>query len=137
MKTTEEKNRMIAEFMGYEFDIENKCEIIEDFDIVENIQTYEVEGGIRIVEGGYVITRFLPEQMRYHTSWDWLMPVVDKIEVLSFYVDIYSINAATASKCQISKHSEDKVISSAVSYNKKEAVYESVIQFIEWYNENK
>jgi hypothetical protein len=21
-----------------------------------------------------------PDEMRYHTSWDWLMPVVDKIE---------------------------------------------------------
>ena len=115
MKTTEQKNRLIAEFMGYKFDIENKCEIIEDFDIVENIQTYETDGGIRIVEGGYVITRFLAEQMRYHTSWDWLMPVVDKC-----YQE------------HMSKHIAEAVMTCDIG-----KAYKVVVEFIEMYNNQK
>lgn len=123
MKTIEQKNRLIAEFMGYKFDIENKCEIIEDFDIVENIQTYETDGGIRIVEGGYVITRFLPEQMRYHTSWDWLMSVVDKIYKLMLDQPIdspFEINA-------------EEVFTSLREVNIN-LTFNKIVEFIEWYN---
>lgn len=122
MKTIEQKNRLIAEFMGYKFDIENKCEIIEDFDIVENIQTYETDGGIRIVEGGYVITRFLPEQMRYHTSWDWLMPVVEAI---------YNAELDEQNTNEIGD------ITHALLDVNINAVYEAVVKFIEMYNNQK
>lgn len=122
MKTIKQKNRLIAEFMGYKFDIENKCEIIEDFDIVENIQTYETDGGIRIVEGGYVITRFLSEQMRYHTSWDWLMPVVEAI---------YNAELDEQNTNEIGD------ITHALLDVNINAVYEAVVKFIEMYNNQK
>jgi len=38
---------------------------------------------------------YLPEEMKYHESWDWLMPVIDKILDISFFngepEDFYSI----------------------------------------------
>lgn len=74
-----ENNKLIAEFMGYKQDANGKYEIIEDFDIVENIQTYVEDDDYRTVEGGIVLVNFLPKEMRFDISWDWLMPVVRKI----------------------------------------------------------
>ena len=34
------------------------------------------------IEGG-VQADYMPHELKYHTSWDWLMPVVQKIERLS------------------------------------------------------
>lgn len=64
----------------------------------------------------------------YHNSWDWLMPVIKKIdsyanEKLSFSkFDDYRTNWAMINRP--SKYDIDNV-------------YKQVIQFIEWYNGNK
>ena len=58
MKTTEEKNRMIAEFMGYE--------------MINDLQFSTPSGG------GIFIS-----DLKYHTSWDWLMPVVRKLKKIN------------------------------------------------------
>jgi hypothetical protein len=59
--TTEEGNKLIAEFMGWESgrfeNLPNKLHKIDDGELC----------GISI------------DQLEYHTSWDWLMPVVEKI----------------------------------------------------------
>ena len=62
-----------------------------------------------------------PERMKYATSWDWLMPVVEKIEqlhdssylcrIVSYRCIIYDSNIA--------------------------AVYKSVVEFIKWHNDQK
>lgn len=77
---TLEGNKLIAEFMGYKQDANGKYEIIEDFDIVENIQTYVEDDDYRTVEGGIVLVNFLPEEMRFHISWDWLIPVYAQLK---------------------------------------------------------
>jgi len=35
---------------------------------------------------------YTPEEMKYHTSWDWLMPVVQKIESLGYVFTIQDDN---------------------------------------------
>ena len=52
------ENKLIAEFMG--FGIDGKFAYIPD-------------------EGSPLEESMLIVEMKYHTSWDWLMPVVDKI----------------------------------------------------------
>lgn len=62
MKTIKEKNRIIAEFMGYEtYEHTNSTAIrlMEDNEF-------------NSIDIGHIHTKF-------HTSWDWLMPVIDKI----------------------------------------------------------
>lgn len=117
MKTIKEKNRMIAEFMGYE--------------------TYEHTGSIAIritevnefnsVDFGHVHTK-------YHTSWDWLMPVVEKIESIGYSVKIQRI------KTSIHRILEDAELFGFVCGDvskKREITYDTIVKFIEWYNENK
>ena len=64
-------SKLIAEFMGVVFqDDEN--------------QYYDNNG------------LYIGEELHYHTSWDWLMPVIEKIMDMSFqedgeYEDFYSI----------------------------------------------
>lgn len=130
MNTTE-NNKLIAEFMGYKQDAKGKYEIIEDFDIVENIQTYVEDDDYRTVVGGIVLVNFLPEEMRFHTSWDWLMPVVEKInETGRFEVNI------GYGRCYITD-GEDELTLSMVENQTQYAVYRAVVEFIKWYNENK
>lgn len=52
-----EKNRMIAEFMGFVF--------------------YDDEGKYYHIEEGYFLCR--PKKLKYHKDWNWIMPVIKKI----------------------------------------------------------
>ena len=55
---TMEDNKLIAEFMGYVYD--------DDRFFMEDSE------GVRLYEN-------LPHELQYHTSWDWLMPVVRQV----------------------------------------------------------
>ena len=83
----------------------------------------------------YLPTRYLG----YHRSWDWLMPVVEKIWSLGYSFILHF-------------PSGDYFFTGVVSYNnnyhKKQendvnnirpinCAYQAVIEFIKWYNENK
>jgi|TARA_R100000482_G_C5085195_1_gene128045 hypothetical protein len=57
----EENNKLIAEFMGYTY--EDDRFFMED------------SNGIRVYEN-------LPHELSYNVSWDWLMPVIEKITEL-------------------------------------------------------
>jgi hypothetical protein len=74
-------------------------------------------------------------ELRYHTSWDWLMPVVEKIESLGFEFMI------TETRCAIKNNTDnsiEEVYHCELLFNKRECVYMSVVEFIKWYNkENK
>ena len=66
------------------------------------------------------------DEYKYHFSWDWLMPVVEKIEQSS-RVDIYG------KACRISQPQWDVDIAHIDEYKIK-AVWRSVIDFIHFYN---
>ena len=70
--------------------------------------------------------------MKYHSSWDWLMPVVEKIQQIdenNFCVTI------DENVCHI--WSENNVYDiETVSHTTLEAVYNSIVEFINWYNKN-
>lgn len=34
------------------------------------------------------LAEYKPEALKYHKSWDWLMPVVEKIEAMDWEVEI-------------------------------------------------
>lgn len=103
-----ESNRLIAEFMGAE-------------------NPYH-KGHFTSPDG----KAHTPETMKYHISWDWLMPVVEKIEGLSGSMSVYIYKDG----CQIEGRFN--------GYNKTEraktkieATYKAVVEFIKWYNANK
>ena len=75
----------------------------------------------------------------YDSSWDWLMPVVDKIDLTNYV-------AIRGNYCGINKTNYNE-FNAWIAYEggklfhptmtKLEAVYLAVIKFIKWYNANK
>lgn len=118
-----EGNKMIAEFMG--------------FKRIESPKVKEVYMRAKhwIIEGhGY----FDDEELKYHTSWDWLMPCVEKIETIDQEKedDGYSV-LIQGVLCQISDmNMMGTLISEGFKDKKIDAVWQAVIQFITWYNQN-
>jgi hypothetical protein len=69
----------------------------------------------------------------YHSDWNWLMPVVQKIENLGYNVNISGIT------CSVSRLLEKETIVQWVCGNRNDKiglVYKTVVEFINWYNEN-
>ena len=65
------------------------------------------------------------KRSKYHTSWDWLMPVVNKIRVP------YNNTEVTGERCEdiISVLAEGCVEANIIQ------VYEAVVEFIKIYND--
>jgi hypothetical protein len=122
---TIENNKLIAEFMG--------CE------------RYPIKGK----EDGWIVKRNIDlkvcgASLQYGTSWDWLMPVVEKIEKESIYtIQTYyderedfigwETNIFTLfPKDEICNFLDDSRFDSKIK-----ATYKAVVEYIKWYNENK
>lgn len=69
-------------------------------------------------------------EMLFATSWDWLMPVVEKIENLgiSTKIDCDGISTnVTIRHISVWENPSSKI----------EKVYKALLEFIKWYNQNK
>jgi hypothetical protein len=71
----------------------------------------------------------------YNSSWNWLMPVVERIEeeecVASFEISNCGIYIWGSSESDDFEDIEFQIIG-----NKIDCVYKAVVKFIIWYNEN-
>lgn len=79
----------------------------------------------------------LLSDLKYHTSWDWLMPVVEKIvhEDSAFRMTIGNVAAI----CNFESQFEAKAKGEGKKYsstNTIEAVWLAVVEFIKWKNQN-
>ena len=90
-------NKLIAEFMG--------C--THPFNDIHDATLYKVEQGT-----------FELDELEYHTSWDWLMPVVEKIE------DYLSDNVGKVG------YFDDGLTSNDI-----EVRYQAVVEFIKQYSD--
>ena len=98
-----EGNKLIAEFMGI------KKDRLGDFYHVPFKRSFQ---------------SFLPAKMKYNSSWDWLMPVVDKIENdFNGFVLIHN------SKCVINPGNLVNIGDSKIN-----AVWKAVTEFINLQN---
>lgn len=67
------------------------------------------------------------DELKFHSSWDWLMPVVEKISDIckannsELYVKFYN---GTRKELLIFRHTKDET-------------WTLCVDFIEWYNQNK
>lgn len=75
-------------------------------------------------------------ELKFHTSWDWLMPVVEKVEEVSYRVTITTYSICIERVSKDGKAIIKFPVSRGNTY-KIQAVYEAVIEFINWYNQNK
>ena len=83
--------------------------------------------------------KLLKNRLAYHKSWDWLMPVVEKIESIelsnkeypNFSVKIIK-NTCEVMRCRNSE--VYKTISHKFENSKINNTYQAVVEFIQWYN---
>ena len=113
----EQDNKLIASFLGqtstnYEF------------------PQYEFQQFGYIKSNGDWEDTFWASELKFHSDWNWLMEVVEKIESKGFDVHINTC------VCRISDVGEDRFedIETFNSNNKIQAVYSGVVEFIKWYN---
>lgn len=111
---TEEKNRMIADFQGMQLGEDGTMY----YDDAENLHPPTPVN-----------------ELKFHTSWGWLMPVVEKIESITGGMLIGRMFCEIEYQDPIIREKHFKIrIASGVKMN---AIHEAIVQFIEWYNENK
>ena len=120
-----DENKLIAEFMGR----------IKTFDIVDN-DTYrgevtlskglieeQIEPEISHFEDRYSVTSIaIEENLQYHTSWDWLMPVVEKIKDMQYSIE-----------CQERLDKIDNILTCDLTI---ENLYDAVVEFIKQYKDD-
>jgi hypothetical protein len=112
MTTIKTNNKLIAEFMGLE--VKNQIVFAN-----EKIKTYNER-----TLHGYNIS-----MASYDSSWDWLMPVIEKISSEESKFDFSIPNSGP------SFQAFHKILSNTINV-KITDLYLDVIEFIKWYNEN-
>lgn len=80
-------------------------------------------------------TFFLWEEMRYHELWEWVMPVVEKIEDCK-KIDTYGFSVIIDNwQCKIKSCLSGNYVSTVLHGESKiTAVWRAVVQFIKWFN---
>jgi len=96
MKTIKDQNKLIAEFMGLPVMAMTR----ENYNNLSELDKKFCNGK-------------LPENLAYHASWDWLMPVVIKIE------------------------EQNELIGTHILSTNINKTYRAVVKFIKQYNETK
>lgn len=91
-----------------------------------------------IIDSKYKNVWYGEKNLKFNTSWNWLMPVIDKIE--SFTDDLnqcrYNVEIEQCFVCIIDNHNSEDIIE--LDADKKiDAVYQAVVEFIKFYNKNK
>ena len=105
-----DNNRLIAEFMGLDVLYENRVH-----------HDSASKGKVTI--------------MKYHSSWDWLMPVVEKIESTDLFEDFRIEPFQVVVRAYESTDNKLYKIIECKPKTKLEAIYKAVIEFIKWYNQ--
>ena len=116
MKT---ENKLIAEFMGMEEERHSDGRYLFTTDLEE-------------AKG--IDTRFT-EELYFHISWDWLMPVVEKINTIDDYkfsVNIYYHYTTITNNLTLMD-----IIDEGTDKDTMSRCYNAVVKFINEYNKNK
>jgi len=77
------------------------------------------------------------EDMQYHTSWNWLMPVVEKIENIKDSENNYAFSFDIGRDFCVIFHNDltqNTITAKSEHNNKIKSVWLAVVEFIKWYN---
>lgn len=120
-----EGNKLIAEFMGFKW-VKNNPKMIAyigiegGWSVPTDSTLYEVGGG--------------NQELYFHSNWNWLMPVVEKVRDSNCMVSIRfnkQLNTTnTMIACFENKWHKD-INTSGVGI---ESTYKAIVVFIKWYN---
>lgn len=121
-KEIEEGNKLIAEFMGLKEPVFNP--------ISNSFLVYLPDCSFNNNEG---LIGYAP--VKWHTSWDWLMPVVEKIERNGAIIEIW-LSIGKGCRITVPKSKEGHWFAGRESNELIEAVWLAVVDFVKWYNSN-
>ena len=123
-----EYNQLIANFRGAKYDKDTNFPIHPDnlWLPIHGVVNYKT------IRNGKII--------RYHNSFEWIMDIVEQIEKLDL-IDEFNICYDSVAKghiVSITPAFKDafNTIHTEVYEKKIDAIYDAVIQFIKWYNQN-
>lgn len=123
MENIQQKNEVIALFIGLILTW-NKCSMYD----APNEYELEINNGDFLDHDKDLMYLYdeevAQESFKFHYSWDWLMPVVEKIESMGYEVEI------EGKFCFITEPNNGSLISGGESESKILAVHEAVYQFI-------
>lgn len=113
------ENKLISEFMGFP----KEADAVDDRTIAYYVGESILRTDNTDNENSYDV--FHPDDMQFHSSWDWLMSVVEKIFDITFSDD------------------EKETSDSEYFYNVRDCMpdinhtYKAVVEFIKQYNNDK
>jgi len=110
---TLENNKLIAEFLGFEYIDENS--FLEKYDLEKDDTSHLMVD--RVVE-------------KYSTDWNLLMNLVERIEDLGHYVK----QSKNITIIDVPGSSHKEFIAFVHGGSKIQSVYNACIDFIKWYN---
>ena len=135
-----ENNKLIAEFMG-QWNVHDTNGYWECSNCGEQWSAMMGENELPQIH-----SECLPDLIlhaKYHTSWDWLMPVVEKIEEIAMeeVKGVYKVHRFRVifnfTQAEITDMSTGMTVGYGDTGMKLESTYEAVVEFINWYNKNK
>jgi len=116
---TQESNKMIAEFMGLELE-----------ETLEGLFVYarKEQSPIKLND---IRTEFYEvHELQYHTSWNWLMPVVEKIEEHGYDFIATKRRATRTYDANFMDEVNNYVVYVEDCKDRQEATYKAVVEFI-------
>ncbi len=112
--------------------MENNKEIIQSNKIIAKFMDLVED---KDIPNFYMIDGIL-YNLRYHFSWDWLIPVIEKIETKGYVVNVSScpsIEKSALANLHIRPYSKTQYTKG----NRLKRTFRMVVEFINWYNKNK
>ena len=120
-----ENNKLIAEFLNWEFD-----------DLSETFETPFLKLVDPHAFGDEQFSCKLQDfELEFHSDWNWLMRLVEKIENLQDENNcaIYNVQTEQCFVEIIINHTSETIVE-VDSNSKIQAVYRACVEFIKWYN---
>ena len=139
-----EGNKLIAEFMGYEEGFPHR---IDKYGYVQVDKGYVIPSitNSQFHEQDSDTHQFSLSELKFYSSWDWIMPVVEKVVLTKISIPRISRMYFNTFRCRknhpeehnykVRIHSDfDDVLIKTSSNVEIEAVWLAVVEFIKWYN---
>jgi len=125
-----EGNKLIANFIHRVFPLIREKDIFRWYDPPEVVKI-----GRSIIWTEHPILEYTSAKAHFHEDWNWLMPVIEKIEKTGCIVEIW---LCLGKGCRITKgnfKTPIQTISNTESNSTIGAVWLAVVEFIKWYNQ--
>lgn len=129
-----ENNKLIAEFMGFSL---NQFGEVDNSNIYLQWMSTNINCVYDIQHDDFPLLD-RNDYWKFHSSWDWLMPVLEKIEE-NYYTEILGTNTKNDNSyiMNIFDYNGKFIFDPHSHKSKLELVFITIVDFIKWHNKNK